>query len=66
MNFDSGNQLIKLGERHPNHKLTDERVRTARLMYSMGKTMQYIANCLGVHRNTIQAVLEGRTWRHVK
>jgi hypothetical protein len=54
------------GERQGRAKLTDAKVRQARLMRAEGMTYQAIADQLGVHSgDTISAVCRGVTWGHV-
>jgi hypothetical protein len=46
-------------------RMTEESVCTARAMRSSGHTLRSIGTYLGVHHNTIEAVVNGRSWKHV-
>jgi hypothetical protein len=54
------------GEVHPKAKLTDELVRSIRRRAASGETGNAIAVELGLERNTIYALLRGKTWKHVE
>lgn len=53
------------GERHPNHRLTEEAVREIRRQRAEGRTVQSLAITFGVTKRSILNVLQGRLWRHV-
>ncbi len=54
-----------LGERHPQARLTENKVRKIRRLKGTGMTIQAIADRFGVNRATIHDVLIRRTWNHV-
>ena len=54
------------GERVPGSVLNDEKVRQIRKLRSEGKTQRAIAETIGAKESTVQAVVEGRSWKHVK
>lgn len=56
-----------LGSSHKNSKLTEERVRSARKLWSDGRSLPEILNELEleVSKGTIHAAIVGKTWRHV-
>lgn len=53
------------GESSGSAKLTDEKVRMARKLHEEGLSGSQIGRLLGVHKTTIQAILNGKNWRHV-
>lgn len=53
------------GEALPIAKLTDEKVKTIRALFSSGESHRDIATLFGVTHGTIGAVIRGKTWRHV-
>jgi hypothetical protein len=53
------------GEDHPRSKLTAEQVRNAREIYSYGIPACRIAKQYGVDPKTIQALVDGKTWKTV-
>jgi hypothetical protein len=53
------------GERHPRARLDEHHVRAIRSMREGGLTHQRIADAMGVSRNTVTCVLNGRNWKHV-
>lgn len=54
------------GERHPSHRLTDEAVRCIRRDHAAGVSKETLAAIHGVHRRTINDVVLGKSWAHVK
>lgn len=55
------------GEKSPSAKLTDDKVQWAREQYaSKAMTKTDIARALGVAMTTISAVIERKSWKHVK
>lgn len=61
------NQLISWrGTNHHAAVLDEHKVREARNLASTGLSATKIAETLGVSRGSIRAVIEGRTWQHVK
>lgn len=54
------------GEASPNAKLTDEKVKEIRSLHTRGYCMSDLVSVYNVSRSTIQAVVEGRVWKHVK
>ena len=58
-----------LGEDHHKAKLTEEDVRSIRLLYKRripGHGAESVAKQFGVCPNNIRAIVQGKTWRHVK
>jgi hypothetical protein len=54
------------GEDQPTHKLTEDDVRSIRLMYATGDWLQReLATDFNVWQSCISKVLLGKTWRHV-
>lgn len=54
------------GESNPKHKLTDDDVRSIRLMYHTGDWLQKeLASHFNVNPSCISKVLLGTTWRHI-
>jgi hypothetical protein len=54
------------GINHPKAKLTEGQVREIRCLSENGETQRHIAKVFGVCKNTIQSIIENKTWRHVK
>jgi hypothetical protein len=54
------------GEDRPNHRLTAERVRTARRDHAAGVTIADLARRYGVSRPTLRHAVQGATWKHVE
>ncbi len=54
------------GETNGSAKLTDEGVRQVRTRHAAGESMRSIARSFGVRLWTIQSIVRGQTWRHVK
>lgn len=57
--------LSRRGERNPRAKLTESDVRLIRALGDHGLTQRAIAAKFDVSKRAIEAVLTGRTWRHV-
>ena len=55
----------KRGEGHPKSKLTEQDVHLIRELGEHGLTQRAIAAKFEVSKRAIEAVLTGRTWRHV-
>ena len=53
------------GEANPNAKLDPEKVRLARRLYLGGVSTSEIAERFGLHRTTIQLVIQGKRWGHI-
>jgi hypothetical protein len=53
------------GERHPDAKLTDVKVREARKRWAQGESVSTLASECGVAFATMSAALKRQTWRHV-
>jgi DNA-binding transcriptional regulator YiaG len=53
------------GINHFHAKLTDEKVRTIRSLYTCGTSQTRLAKQFGVRKSTIQDVVNNRTWIHV-
>ena len=59
--------LRQRGIDHPKHKLTEDAVRDIRQRYAQGGTsIPKLCREFGVANGTVQAILEGKTWRHVR
>jgi DNA-binding NarL/FixJ family response regulator len=61
-------QSVDRGHRGANRwnaKMTDERVRDARLMYEDGWTVKEIAAYLGVSESCIHHIIARRSWKQV-
>lgn len=56
---------VPLGEAHHGAVLTDDLVRLIRLKFAEGQRNIDISRSLGIHDNTVRAVLKGWTWSHV-
>jgi hypothetical protein len=54
------------GSRHYNAKLTEDSVRELKSLRANGWTMPQLASKYGVAMGTVQCVLDGRRWRHVR
>lgn len=55
-----------IGTKNVNAKLNDESVREIRSIYKSGYKNQYeLAEMFSVSQNTIAAVVNNKTWRHV-
>jgi hypothetical protein len=56
-----------MGEKHPNHKLTEQKVIQIKILLLEGNlTQQEIADMFGVSQLTISDINTGKTWKHVK
>ena len=53
------------GEKHPKARLTAEIVRSIRERTAQGESQRVIARSQNVARTTVQAVLDGVSWKHV-
>lgn len=62
--IDAGKQPV--GEAIGVSVLSERKVREIRALGGDGMSQRRIAKAFGVSHGTIQAVLEGRTWRHVQ
>jgi hypothetical protein len=54
------------GATHYLAKLTDEKVRTIRQDFAQGTSSTKLSRRFGVAKQTIRAIVRGKTWRHVK
>lgn len=54
------------GGRNPGAILTSIQVRSIRRLVKQGKTQRVVAKQFGVHHNTINGIVRGRHWTHVK
>jgi hypothetical protein len=54
------------GERNANARLTASAVRSIRQAVASGVTQECLALRYGVNRTTIEAVVTGRSWRHIR
>lgn len=62
-----GRRPDQRGERNPVAKLTAEKVREIRRLYSAGDTSQHkLGAQFGVCREVIRSVVRRRTWQHVE
>lgn len=55
-----------LGNAKPNAKFTDEQVREIRKLYASGLQRKALSEKFQVHRNTINLLLCGKSYRHVQ
>lgn len=53
------------GELHGMSELTEKKVKSARRLYSSGKDLHFLADLMGVHKETIYKAIRGETWKHV-
>ena len=53
------------GERNPNAKLTDEKVRLILSLRAQGQTMKKIADQVGVDDSNVTRVCTGESWKHL-
>ncbi len=53
------------GETHPLTTLTEKQVLDAKARFGAGEDLQKIAASLDVSRDTIHAIIVGRTWKHL-
>lgn len=53
------------GEKHPNSKLTDEKVREIRRLASLGLSNRHIAKAFAVSVMTVSFIRNFKTWTHV-
>lgn len=58
-------ERLRRGMAHYRARLTPENIRAIRSGRQGGRTTSAIARAYGVGRETIAAILAGRTWRHV-
>lgn len=56
---------VACGEKHPNSKLTDSRVRAIRAGHFAGMDYDGLANVHKVSKNAIACVVQRKTWKHV-
>lgn len=56
---------VQLGEAHHGAVLTDDLVRLIRSKFAQGQRNVDISRSLGLHDNTVRAVLKGWSWGHV-
>ena len=54
------------GSKHKLSKLTEGQVKTIKKSYANGKRICDIARKYGVSAAAIDAIVKGRTWKHVK
>jgi hypothetical protein len=58
--------LIKKGEKHPNHKLTNENIRNIRELYSKPiYGYGLLAKKFNVSRCTIARIIKKKSWKHI-
>jgi predicted DNA-binding protein YlxM (UPF0122 family) len=65
MNLEFSNHEVKRGEKHPNHKLTEQEVKPIRTYYKEGFNQQDLAEMFRVKRSTISGIITRRTWSRV-
>lgn len=53
------------GVKHPRAKLTEDDVRLIRALSKEGLSQRVIARKFYVSKRAVEAILTGRTWRHV-
>lgn len=59
------NNLLAVGERNTNAKLTEEKVRYIRETNPKGKQVSEVAATVGVSESTVYRVLKRRLWKHI-
>jgi hypothetical protein len=60
---DNVQDMISKGRK--TRKLTEEQVRNIRIRFAAGDSISKLAIANGVSRETIRAIVSGRTWRHL-
>lgn len=60
-----GSPRGRVGENHPNAKLSEDDVRTIRRLASAGVTQQALANRFGVTQTNISWVVRRKSWGHI-
>ena len=58
--------LMPRGSKHPGAKLNEEKVRKIKLLKSDGVKVIIIASQFGVSKSTVEKVIHGDYWKHVK
>jgi hypothetical protein len=64
-NLVEGAEVSRYGEKHPNAKLTDQKVRKIRAASAAGKTRDELARTFKVSQTAINNVVTRRAWKHV-
>ena len=54
------------GERHPYAKLDSKKVLSIRKLSQDGVSQKRLAKMFGVHKSSVQDILKGIAWKHVK
>lgn len=62
--YDMG--FLAVGTRHPSAKLTENKVRYTRLLYSEGVSQSTLSKIFDVNQSQISRAINGITWRHVE
>ena len=58
---------VRRGNQHPNAKLTPDRVREIRRRYwHEGESQASISRSMDVSTSTVQSVISGKSWGHVR
>jgi len=63
--IERGRDRKALGEENGRSKLNADKVRRVRVLRCRGFSYSEIGRDVGVHKDTVRAVLKGRTWKHV-
>lgn len=58
-----GRHVFVSGEKHGNSKLTEEKVREAKMLRKSGASYYKLAKRYGVYRETIRSAIIGKTWK---
>ena len=54
------------GESHPQHKLTEDQVKSLRKLWAIGhRTIRVLARNNGVSPANIRKIVKGETWTHI-
>jgi len=65
--IEKGRQVRLPGVRHPNHKLSDAKVRAIKILYENGEyTQKELGEMFNVNRATVGYVIIGKNWKHIK
>lgn len=57
--------LYRIGESHPNSKLTESEVVSIKIMLSSGMKNIDIAKVTNAHKDTVSDIKRGKAWKHV-
>ena len=58
--------MALIGESHPQHKLTENQVRSIRKLWAVGhRNIRVLAQNNGVSPTNIRKIVKGETWTHI-